>query len=141
MVMSQSALTRLHVAGTTSSVRPDGQAAAAQAHQQDLLGDLLDLNDPEPAPASAAPPSASSNNGVQDLLGQHSCLACLVCLRPFQAAAACTQQAVHAESGRVEHSTSMAVVMPFSSCTISAAKCFLATCLNMHCTIQRRGNQ
>ncbi|DBB17838.1 TPA: hypothetical protein ACH3X3_002858 [Trebouxia sp. C0006] len=55
--------------GTASSVRPDGQAAAAQAHQQDLLGDLLDLNDPEPAPAATAQPPASSNNGVQDLLG------------------------------------------------------------------------
>ena len=61
-----------HVTGTASSVRPDGQAAAAQAAQQDLLGDLLDLNDPEPAPAAAAPPSAS-NNSVQDLLGL-SCL-------------------------------------------------------------------
>ena len=56
--------------GTTSSVRPDGQAAAAQAAQQDLLGDLLDLNDPEPAPAAGAP-AAASNNSVQDLLGQY----------------------------------------------------------------------
>lgn len=56
------------VTGTASSVRPDGQAAAAQAAQQDLLGDLLDLNDPEPAPAAAAPPPAN-NNSVQDLLG------------------------------------------------------------------------
>ncbi len=62
--------------GTASSVRPDGQAAAAQAHQQDLLGDLLDLNDPEPAPAAAAPPSAASNNGVQDLLGASACITC-----------------------------------------------------------------
>lgn len=105
MVMIQSALTRLHVTGTTSSVRPDGQAAAAQAHQQDLLGDLLDLNDPEPAPVAAAPPSASGNNGVQDLLGQHSLLACLLCLCGLQAAAACVQQVVDAESGCVKHST------------------------------------
>ena len=59
--------------GTASSVRPDGQAAAAQAAQQDLLGDLLDLNDPEPAPANAAP-AAASNNSVQDLLGQYRLL-------------------------------------------------------------------
>lgn len=57
------------VLGTASSVRPDGQAAAAQATQQDLLGDLLDLNDPEPAPVAGAP-AAASNNSVQDLLGQ-----------------------------------------------------------------------
>lgn len=56
--------------GTASSVRPDGQAAAAQAAQQDLLGDLLDLNDPEPAPAAGGP-AAASNNSVQDLLGQY----------------------------------------------------------------------
>ena len=62
--------------GTASSVRPDGQAASAQAHQQDLLGDLLDLNDPEPAPAAAAPPPAASNNGVQDLLGGSACITC-----------------------------------------------------------------
>ncbi len=62
--------------GTASSVRPDGQAAAAQAHQQDLLGDLLDLNDPEPAPAATAQPPASSNNGVQDLLGGSACITC-----------------------------------------------------------------
>ena len=55
--------------GSASSIRPDGQAAAAQATQQDLLGDLLDLNEPEPAPAAAAPPPATSNNSVQDLLG------------------------------------------------------------------------
>ena len=58
------------VTGTASSVRPDGQAAAAQATQQDLLGDLLDLNDPEPAPVAGAP-AAASNNSVQDLLGQY----------------------------------------------------------------------
>lgn len=60
------------LAGTTSGLRPDGQAAAAQAQQQDLLGDLLDLNEPAPAPASNIPPAASHNTsaGVQDLLGE-----------------------------------------------------------------------
>ena len=123
VMMLKPALTRLCVTGTASSVRPDGQAAAAQAHQQDLLGDLLDLNDPEPAPASAAPPSATGNNGVQDLLGQHSSLACLLCLHDLQAAAAaaCVQPVVDAESACVKRSMAMGVVMPLSSCSISAA--------------------
>ena len=69
------ALQHLNVTGTVSSVRPDGQAAAAQAAQQDLLGDLLDLNDPEPAPAAGAP-AAASNNAVQDLLGQYLSTSC-----------------------------------------------------------------
>ena len=64
------------MAGTASSVRPDGQAAAAQAHQQDLLGDLLDLNDPEPAPSGAAPPTSTGNNGMQDLLGDQPYSTC-----------------------------------------------------------------
>ena len=70
-----------NAAGTASSVRPDGQAAAAQAHQQDLLGDLLDLNDPEPAPTGAAPPPAGGNNGMQDLLGDAQATAVSMCLR------------------------------------------------------------
>lgn len=62
----------LPLTGTTSGLRPDGQAAAAQAQQQDLLGDLLDFNEPAPAPASSIPPVAYNNTsaGVQDLLGK-----------------------------------------------------------------------
>ena len=76
MVSTLGQMQGVYLPGTASSVRPDGQAAAAQAHQQDLLGDLLDLNDPEPAPAATAQPPASSNNGVQDLLGGSACIVC-----------------------------------------------------------------
>ena len=54
------------VAGTASSLPSDRQA------------DLLDLNDPEPAPTGAAPPPAGGNNGMQDLLGD--ALATVTCM-------------------------------------------------------------
>ena len=74
------------LAGTASGIRPDGQAAAAQQQQQDLLGDLLDLNEPAPAPpASSLPPAAYNNTtaGVQDLLGRFWFSRCSTCMTPW----------------------------------------------------------